>query len=135
MTYLKLVLTVIAAALVYLCVIFTPLPGVSAQAPSAVPGVSSGPTEVVIVGFKQTRPWETQFALPVSLRDPVQVTAAKPLPITGQVTTERSSNVADRVILVGWEENARRDRVMNMEHLDDSSLDAAFRGVPVRTPK
>ena len=42
--YTKTVLTVIAGALIYLCVITTPLPGVSAQSPSKLPGVSSSPT-------------------------------------------------------------------------------------------
>ena len=82
--YLKAVLTVIAGALIYLCVILTPMPGVQAQVPSRTPGEPSGPTSVVVVG----------------------VTA--PIEVTGKVTTERSSGVADRVVITGWEEESGR---------------------------
>jgi hypothetical protein len=54
--YLRGVLTVIAAALLYLCVLLTPLPAVSAQAGRVIgaptPGVSTGPAEMVVVGWK-----------------------------------------------------------------------------------
>ena len=50
--YLKSVLTVIAGALIYLCVILTPIPRASAQTPSIRPGEPSGPTEVVVVGWQ-----------------------------------------------------------------------------------
>ena len=92
--YLKIVLTVIASALVYLCVVLTSLPGVSAQTPSLRPGESSGPTEVVVVGW---RPGARE-TIPVSIQQ------TQPLRIEGAVTTERSTTrLADRVVLVGWE--------------------------------
>ncbi len=115
--YTKFILTVIAGALLYLGVIFTPLPAANAQTPSKYHGQSSGPTEVVIVGWHSG-----QDVIPVSIGHPVQVTASKPLPITGQVTTERTSEKADRVVLVGWEENATREKPIR------------FRGLDVRTP-
>lgn len=99
--YIKTVLTVIASALIYLCVVMTPLPGLSAQTPSQRPGVSSGPLDVVIVGWRTA-----EAAFPVAVLNPVRVTASEPLPIRGSVTTERSSGRADRVVVVGWEENA-----------------------------
>ena len=93
--YTKTVLTVIAAALVYLCIINTPMPAAHAQS-SARPGEPTGPAQVVIVG--STNP------LPVAFQTPVPVvTGNRPLEITGSVTTERSAGNADRVVLVGWE--------------------------------
>ena len=63
--YTKFILTVIAGALLYLAAIFTPLPSASAQTPSRFPGQSSGPTEVVVVG------WQTSQAIvPVSIGTP-----------------------------------------------------------------
>ena len=91
--YVKVVLTIIAAALVYICVVVTPLPSVAAQQPATkYPGQSTGPTEVVIVGWRQTAP--------------MQISTVEPL----RVITERSSGAADRVVVVGWEENAARER-------------------------
>lgn len=130
--YTKAVLTLIAFALVYLCVIVTPLPRAHAQTPSIRPGESSGPTEVVVVGWRSR---EGLAAFPVSIADPVRVTAAQPLPVKGEVTTERSAGVADRVVLVGWEENARRDRTMNMEQLSDNAIEAGLRALPVKFAK
>lgn len=118
--YIRTVLAVIAAALIYLCVILTPLPPVSAQSPSRVPGVSSGPTEVVIVGIGQHLASTNGLALPVSLASPVEITASKPLAIAGAVTTERSSNRADRVVVVGWEEASARDRAGALRQLPES---------------
>src|ERR687896_2042657 len=94
--YIKTVLTVIAGALIYLCTVITPLPRVNAQTPSKTPGVSSGPMEVVVVGYN------AQYPMPVAVSGLVEVTAANPLRITGQVSTAKSSERADRVILVGW---------------------------------
>ena len=87
--YTKTVLTIIACALVYICIAITPLPSVAAQTvqTSRRPAESTGPAEVVIVGWKQT--------------EPMQISTQAPL----RVITERSSGVADRVLLVGWEEN------------------------------
>ena len=127
--YTRVVLTVIAGALLYLAVIFTPLPTTNAQTPSKYPGQSSGPTEVVIVGWQVGRD-----VIPVSIGHPVQVTASKPLPITGQVKTERASDRADRVILIGWEEQAVRDAARPLETLNDTGYPGGG-GLPVRLPK
>ena len=122
--YTKFILTVIAGALLYLGVIFTPLPTANAQTPSKYPGQSSGPTEVVIVGWQAG-----QGVIPVSIGHPVQVTASQPLRITGAVTTERSEGgLADRVVLVGWERGAVRDKATRMLPLNDS-----LAALPVRT--
>jgi hypothetical protein len=99
--YTKFLLTVIASALVYLCIVLTPLPGLHAQT-APRPGDPTGPGQVVIVG------WQTNTPVPVAFGRPVPVTSAEPLRITGSVTTERSSGAADRVVLVGWEERASR---------------------------
>ena len=123
--YTKTVLTVIAGALIYLCVMFTPLPGVSAQAPSKLPGVSSGPTDVVIVGWRAP----DNAAFPVAIQHQVRVSATEPLPIRGSVTTERSaSGIADRVVVVGWEENASKDRPAQMNPINSNKST----GIPVR---
>ena len=127
--YTKFILTVIAGALLYLAVIFTPLPKVNAQIPSKYPGQSSGPTEVVIVGWTAG-----QAVVPVSIGQPVQVTASKPLPVTGQVKTERASDRADRVILIGWEERANREAARTMETLNEIGYPSGG-GLPVRVPK
>jgi hypothetical protein len=98
--YIKSVLTVIAGALLYLCVVLTPIQGLSAQTPSLRPGESSGPTEVVVVGWRPSGP------------DPVPVTIqqTQPLRIEGTVTTERSTTgLADRVVIVGWEAGGTRE--------------------------
>ena len=86
--YSKLVLTVIAAALVYLCIVVTVFPAVQAQGTRQAGQIIDKPIEAVIVGWKLT--------------DPLQITTTRPLP----VQTERSSGAADRVVIVGWEENA-----------------------------
>ena len=123
--YTKFILTVIACALLYLGVIFTPLPGASAQTPTLRPGESSGPTQVVVVGWRTAG----ETTVPVSIQHPVQVTASQPLRITGAVTTERSEGgLADRVVLVGWERGAVRDKATRMLPLNDSSA-----ALPVRT--
>jgi hypothetical protein len=123
--YTRLLLTVIAGALIYLCVVLTPLPSAHAQTASLRPGEPSGPTEVVIVGW-QSRAGAVPF--PVSIGHPVQVAASQPLPIRGEVTTERTSTgLADRVVIVGWEEGARREKPSPMR-----VITAKESGVPVR---
>ena len=93
--YTKTVLTVIAGALVYLCLVNTPLPAAYAQS-SARPGESMGPAQVVVVGVREP--------LPVAFKQPAPVVVTnKAVPIVGNVTTERSTGDADRVVLVGWE--------------------------------
>ncbi len=126
--YTKFILTVIAGALLYFAVIFTPLPRVSAQGRA---GELSGPLQVVVVGSRMPA-GET---LPVSFQRPVPVTINEPVTVTGKVTTERSSGAADRVVLVGWEEGATRDRAGRMESLNDNGYSTSSGGLPVRPPK
>ena len=117
--YIKSVLTVIAGALVYLCVVLTPLPGVNAQTPSLRPGEPSGPTEVIVVGWRP------------GARDtiPVAIQQTQPLRIEGTVTTERSTTrLADRVVLVGWEPGATRELQRAVRPITEAS------GLPVSIP-
>ena len=129
--YTKCVLSVIACALIYLCIAITPLPRAHAQTPSIRPGEPSGPTEVVVVGWRSR---DGAAAFPVSIGHPVQVTASQPLPIRGEVTTERSSSrLADRVVLIGWEEDASREKMTALEPLSDDSFRKGLRALPVKT--
>jgi hypothetical protein len=89
--YTKTVLSVIAAALVYLCFVLTAFPTVEAQS-SKRPGESTGPADVVIVGWKNPAP------LPIVTPEPIRV------------ITERSSGMADRVVLVGWEQSSTAEK-------------------------
>ena len=122
--YTKFILTVIAGALLYLAVILTPLPRVSAQGRA---GEMSGPTQVVVVGAQMP----AGQTMPVSFQQPVPVTINEPVTITGKVTTERSAGAADRVVLVGWEENANRDKASQMQQFSGNPAYAA-RALPVR---
>ena len=90
--YTKIVLTVIAGALVYLCVVMTAFPAVNAQGTRKAGEMITPPIEAVIVGWKLT--------------EPLQIATTRPLP----VQTERSDGVADRVVIVGWEEGGSRER-------------------------
>ena len=126
--YIKTMLTIIASALLYLCIVMTPLPRVNAQTPSKTPGVSSGPMEVIVVGY------DAQAPMPVAVSGLVEVTASNPLRITGHVTTAKSSERADRVILVGWEKRANREKAGPLEMLSDFKGDAAL-ALPVQLPK
>ena len=102
--YTKIVLSIIACALVYICVVITPLPAVSAQQATARPGEYSGPTQVVVVG------WHSDAAVPI--------TASQPL----QVVTERSSGRPDRVLITGWEENASPGNIGALHALGKNGL-------------
>jgi hypothetical protein len=93
--YTKTVLTVIAGALIYLAIVMTSFPAVSAQGTQR-PGEPSGPLEVVVVGWKSNTPMQI----------------ASPQPI--RVVTERTAGAADRVVIVGWEENAAREAPATM---------------------
>ena len=126
--YMKFVLTIIAGALLYLCIVMTPPPRVSAQTPSKTPGVLSGPMEVVVVGYQAPSP------MPVAVSGLVEVTASNPLRITGQVSTAKSSERADRVIVVGWEKTANRDKASSMEMLSDFKGQGSM-ALPVQLPK
>lgn len=103
--YTKAVLTLIATALVYLCVVLTPWPGVQAQT-APRPGESTGPAQVVIVGWRG----QAGESIPVTTLGTVGVTVSGPVQVNGRVTTEKATERADRVVLVGWEEGATRDK-------------------------
>lgn len=103
--YLKTILTVIAAALVYLCVVFTPLPVVSAQAGRVVggrtPGEYTGPAEVVIVDWRLPQ----DASLPVTVtRGEVRVT--NEVAVSGGVEVRQAPNNPLRSVLVGFEEGS-----------------------------
>jgi hypothetical protein len=109
--YTKIVLTVIACALVYLCIVMTVFPAVQAQATQR-PGEFTGrPIEAVIVGWKLT--------------EPLQIAATRPL----LVQTERSTGAADRMVIVGWEENAAPGRPGALAPIQSSRS----QGLPVST--
>ena len=110
--YTKTVLTVIAGALVYLCVAMTPWPTAHAQGTRRAGEMITTPIEAVIVGWKLT--------------EPLQIATSRPLP----VQTERSTGAADRVVIVGWEENAARDRTTAMVPF----LPGRGQALPVKTP-
>lgn len=98
--YLRGVLTVIAGALVYLCVVMTPWPSASAQTPmrgTRTPGESTGPAEVVIVGWNVM----PDTGLPVSVIG--GVTVANDVAVKGRVETIQVPGTFDRVVLAGWE--------------------------------
>jgi hypothetical protein len=84
--YTKIVLTLIAGALLYLCVVMTAFPAAHAQS-SARPGESTGPQPVVVVG------WRPDTPLPIVAPQPLRV------------ITEQRSGITDRVVLAGWEQN------------------------------
>ena len=105
--YTKAVLTVIAAALIYLAVAVTAVPAVSAQGTQR-PGAPSGPLEVVVVGWKSTTP------LSIASQQPIRV------------ITERVPGAAERVVVVGWEENAARESPALMH-----GFNAQSPGIPV----
>ena len=86
--YTKTVLTVIAGALLYLCIVMTAFPAAHAQS-TARPGESTGPQEVVVVGWRPTTP------LPIIAPEPLRV------------ITEQRAGITDRVMLAGWEEVER----------------------------
>jgi hypothetical protein len=78
--YTKIVLTVIAGALVYLCVVMTAFPAVQAQSTKRAGEMLNQPIEAVIVGWKAS--------------EPMPIATSRPL----LVQTERASGVADRVV-------------------------------------
>jgi hypothetical protein len=96
-SYTKVVLTVIAAALVYLCVVLTPLPTAYAQR-GLRPGDDTGPAQVVIVG------WRTSDRAPIQVAESVPLRISGDVQVNGLVQTEQAPNRVSRVVLTGWEE-------------------------------
>ncbi len=97
--YTKVVLTMIAAALVYLCLVLTPLPALRAQMTQR-PGEGMGPVQVVVVG------WRAGEAVPVISGRPLQV--AGTVQVTGPVATAPEER-ASRVVIAGYEMDATRE--------------------------
>ncbi len=87
----------------------------------------SGPTQVVIVGSQMP----AGQTMPVSFQQPVPVTINDPVTVTGRVTTERSSGAADRVVLVGWEENSSREKATQMQQFS-GNVTYKGRALPVQ---
>jgi hypothetical protein len=126
--YLKTILTVIAAALLYLCVALTPWPAARAQT-AARPGDPTGPAQVVVVGWRAPQNERVPVVAPAAL----PVTFGQPVQVTGQVTTERSAGSADRVVLVGWEERGEVAKPTGSFRRFDTSAAARQLGLPVTT--
>jgi hypothetical protein len=89
--YTRVVLTAIAGALVYLCIVLTPRPVLQAQSPQ--PGTAS-PAEVTIIGWRVPR------------TEPMPVQVMGEVRVTGRVQAEQPTDRSDRVVLVGWEEGS-----------------------------
>ena len=122
--YLRAVLTVIAAALVYLCIVLTPLPSASAQA--RTPGeLVNVPRSVEVIG------WRLPPNQAVAVVGDVRVTNS-PLPVTAQVTGRVQTTPADqtvwRTVIAGWEENGATTRLGRFQPLDSGQNQ---RGIPV----
>jgi hypothetical protein len=124
--YLRIVLTVIAAALVYLCVVLTPMPAVSAQTPRIVggrtPGEYTGPAEVVIVDWRLPE----NASLPVNVtRGDVRV--SNEVSINGDVEIRQRANNPLRTVLIGHEDGASTTAAGRFNNISQG----AGRGVPV----
>ena len=103
--YTKIVLTVIAAALMYLCAVLTPLPVASAQGGRIVgtqrPGEYTGPAEVAVVEWRI--PPGTSIPVTVT-RGEVQVT--NEVAVRGDVEINQPASKPLRSVLVGFEEGS-----------------------------
>ena len=95
--YCRAMLTVIAVALVYLCIVLTPWPTVSAQR-GLRPGDDTGPAQAVIVG------WRAGERVPVEIVGSVTLNTTGQTKVTGTVQTEPAPGAIGRVVLAGWEE-------------------------------
>jgi hypothetical protein len=133
--YLRTVLTVIAAALVYLCIALTPLPIALAQTtrvPGArTPGEPTGPAEVVIVGSRLA----SDVALPVQVVGQVNVggdvRVTNDVRVSGRVETQPLPQASQRVVLVGWEDGGSRETAGAFNQWDVRR----GHGLPVSSPR
>lgn len=129
-TYSRCVLTVIALALIYLCAIMTPLPTAAAQG-ARTPGESTGPGEMVIVGFRLA----PDAAMPIRVAAPLPVTGdirvSNDVRVTGRVQTEQASGTSSRVVVTGWEEKGTRETPGAFVGVD-SSQSRALPIAPIR---
>jgi hypothetical protein len=127
--YTRAVLTIIAIALVYLCVVFTPMPTVSAQR-GLRPGDDTGPAQVVVVGWRSTDVPAMNIAGSVPLRVSGDVS------VNGLVDTRLSPTAVARVVLTGWEESAPgpvqgQSTPSTFRPLNSRAQSPTLRGVPV----
>jgi hypothetical protein len=97
--YTRAVLTIIAIALVYLCVVFSPMPAVSAQR-GLRPGDDTGPAQVVVVG------WRTTDVAAMNIAGSVPLRVSGEVSVSGVIETRSTPNAVARVVLAGWEETA-----------------------------
>jgi hypothetical protein len=118
--YTRAVLTVIAGALVYICIALTPMPSVSAQR-ALRPGDDTGPGRVVIVG------WEATTHVPVQLVDSITLKTTGDMRVVGTVQTQQAPRTLDRVVLAGWEERGAAGTPGGYRSLDPN----ARAGIPV----
>ena len=112
--YSKVVLSVIAAALVYLCLVLTPLPALRAQGTQR-PGEGLGPVQVVVVGWRAP----ANEAVPVAIGQPVQVDGT--VQVRGSVATEPVER-ASRVVITGFETDATREHSAGFHALGAAGL-------------
>jgi hypothetical protein len=118
--YTRVVLTVIAACLVYLCLVVsragTPLSAQATPQGATRPGLSPGPAEVVIVGWRSAG---QDVAFPVLVRN--------------TVTTAPSNDRPTRVVVSGWEDEKGATRALRQ----DAGLPVNASGVvrPGRRPE
>jgi hypothetical protein len=125
--YVRFVLTAIAAALVYLCVVFTPLPAAIAQT-APRPGDDTGPARCVIVG------WKTTDHIPVEVLDSITLKTTGEMRVTGVVQTEQRPNSTTRVVLTGWEEGASAPQPGALRPLTREATGSGLPpGIPVTT--
>ena len=122
--YTRAVLTVIAGALVYICIAL--MPSVSAQR-AARPGDDTGPARVVIVGWESN----TRVPVPVQVVDSVTLKTTGDMRITGTVQTEQTPRTIARVVLAGWEERGMATNHGVYRALDPQARDRAIPGIPV----
>jgi hypothetical protein len=123
--YLRVVLSVIAAALVYLCVVFTPMPVTSAQGRvvgAKTPGEYTGPAEVVIIGWQLP----DGASLPVNvLRGDVRVN--NEVMVKGDVEVKQPPNNPLRTVMIGHEVDASPSAAGRFSGITPSN----GRGIPV----
>jgi hypothetical protein len=126
--YTRAVLTVIATALVYLCVVLSSWPVASAQGAQRPGSVSTTPLEVIVAGWR----------LPQGQSPPVVEIAGTPnvrivgdVRVSGTIETSQRRDMPDRVVLVGWEDRAIGGRTGVYKSLDANPPNAPAVGVPV----
>lgn len=117
----RALLGVIAAALVYLSVVVTPMPVAHGQAApifgTRSPGEKTGPAEVVIVGWRVA----DMSGMPVQVVNRL----AADVRVTAPVETRQAPRTTMRVVLAGWEPNGPPPTETY------TRWDAAGRGLPV----